>query len=72
MKIDYVSDYPKLKASHRAKLRGCQVLPLTGDGRLANLYNRASYGNIEAQRERLVAARYQDWLDSRATLFAEG
>lgn len=68
MKIDYASDYPKHKAEQGKALRSVQVLPLKGDGRLAGLYNRASYKARTANeftRERLVEARYQEWLESR-------
>lgn len=68
MKIKYVSDYPKYKAKRQAELRSAQVLPMKGDGRLASLYNRASYKAKTANeftRERLIVARYQEWLESR-------
>lgn len=68
MKISYASEYPKTKTEHSKALRSVQVLPLTGDGRLAGLYNRASCSPTQNQitRERLVEARYQEWLESRA------
>ena len=62
MKIRYASDYPQYQAEQSQALRAPQVLPLKGDGRLAGLYNRAA---DQSTRERLVAARYQEWLESR-------
>ena len=64
MKIKYASDYPQYQAEQGQALRAPQVLPLKGDGRLAGLHNRIVNNNPSA-RERLVAARYQEWLESR-------
>ena len=62
MKIKYASDYPQYQAEQGQALRAPQVLPLKGDGRQASLHNRAA---DQSTRERLVAARYQEWLESR-------
>lgn len=66
MKIKYASDYPQYQAEQVTALRAPQVLPLKGDGRFAGLYNRSPISSRhELTRERLVAARYQEWLESR-------
>lgn len=64
MKIKYASDYPQYQAEQGKALRALQILPLKGDGRLAGRYNRAERID-QLTRERLVAARYQEWLESR-------
>ena len=71
----YGSDYPKHKRAHSAALRAPMVCPMMGDGGHARLAStplryrpavRFVRPLTQAEcRERLIEARYADWLDAR-------
>jgi hypothetical protein len=71
----YASDYPEHKRAHTRALRAPMVCPMMGDGdgaqrastplRYASFNMRRALSQPE-MRDRLVAARYNDWLAARA------
>jgi hypothetical protein len=75
-KIRYTSDYPAQKRAHARALAAPQVIPMVGDSertRAAAMRGWRYQTQAQSVRDRLVEARYADWLadrDARLSPFA--